>query len=96
MSYRPRPNAARAAHQIRRAASVARCRICRHPVHAHRLVDGVRVCTRSRDGGPPSCQECARLLEEFPLTAGMAEFVRAWSTPPSGPPELVGAAVYRD
>ncbi|MEV1086176.1 hypothetical protein AB0I98_49655 [Streptomyces sp. NPDC050211] len=53
--------ARRAARHMRRAASVSRCRICRHPVHAHALVDGVRVCTRSRDGGPPSCRECARL-----------------------------------
>jgi hypothetical protein len=96
VSHRPYPNAARAAAQIHRARSVTRCEICRHPVSAHRPVDGKRMCTRSRDGAPPSCQECARQLEEFPLTAGLAEFLRAWSTPPSGPPELVGAAVYRD
>ncbi|WP_328687716.1 hypothetical protein OHA74_54900 [Streptomyces phaeochromogenes] len=53
--------ARRAARQIHRAASVTRCRICQHPVHAHALLGGVRVCARSRDGGPPSCRECARL-----------------------------------
>ncbi|WP_405639070.1 hypothetical protein [Streptomyces sp. NBC_00019] len=53
--------ARRAARHMRRAASVSRCRICRHPVHAHALLGGVRVCTKSWDGGPPSCRECARL-----------------------------------
>ena len=38
MSHRPYPRADRAAAQIRRAASLKRCRICQHPVTAHAMV----------------------------------------------------------
>lgn len=96
MSHRPYPNAARATRHMRRATSVQRCRICQHPVSAHARVGGVHVCTRSRDGQAASCGACAREIREFPLSASLREFMRLMRTPPSGPPELVGAAVYRD
>ena len=96
MSHRPYPRADRAAAQIRRAASLKRCRICQHPVTAHAMVGGVRKCTRSRDGQAVSCRECARAIRAFPLSAGLKEFMLQMRTPPSGAPELVGAAVYRD
>lgn len=96
MNHRPYPNAARAARHMRRATTVTRCRICQHPVSAHARVGGVRICTRSRDGRAASCSACAREIREFPLSAGINELIRQWRTPPSGPPALVGAAVYRD
>jgi hypothetical protein len=56
MGHRPKPNADRARHQIERAAHMPECPWCKHPVQAHDVQAGQRVCTRGQE--EPSCRDC--------------------------------------
>lgn len=57
MNARSYPCAVRAQHQITRAAQLPECPGCQHPVMAHALEGGHRVCTRGV--GRVACRDCA-------------------------------------
>jgi hypothetical protein len=85
MGHRPRPDADRALHQIRRAAYLPTCSWCRHAVVAHDVRGGQRVCTRGHE--EPSCRDCRAIRDALPGPAvAMWNFARIMASPPSAKP----------
>jgi hypothetical protein len=84
MGYRPRPRVDRARHQIERAAHLPACPWCTHPIQAHDVRAGQRVCTRGHE--EPSCREC-RAIRDSLAAPGLAlwNFARIMAGPPSVP-----------
>ncbi|SOE31822.1 hypothetical protein [Streptomyces sp. OK228] len=85
MGHRPRPRADRARHQIERAAHLPACPWCKHPIQAHDVQAGQRVCTRGHE--EPSCRDCREIRNNL-TGAGLQlwTFARIMSSPPSARP----------
>lgn len=82
MGYRPRPRVDRARRQIERATYQAACGWCSHPVQAHDVQSGQRVCTRGRD--EPSCRICREIRDAMPPAfRAFYDFARIMASPPS-------------
>lgn len=82
MGHRPRPRADRARHQIERAARLPECPWCHHPVQAHDVRAGQRVCTRGHE--EPSCRDCRAIRDAMvPPARALWDFARIMAAPPS-------------
>jgi hypothetical protein len=82
MGYRPRPNVDRARRQIQRAAHLPACPWCQHPVQAHDVQAGQRVCVRGHE--EPSCRDCREIRDGLhPTARALYDFGRIMASPPS-------------
>ncbi|MEU0947612.1 hypothetical protein ABZ379_33665 [Streptomyces canus] len=82
MGHRPRPNADRARHQIKRATALGpACPWCKHPVRAHDVQAGQRVCTRGHE--EPSCRDCRAIRDNLTdPSRALWNFARIMASPP--------------
>lgn len=85
MGHRPRPRVDRARRQIERAMDLHPCPWCKHPLQAHDVQAGQRVCTRGHE--EPSCRDCREIRNNL---AGpglqLWTFARIMASPPSARP----------
>jgi len=82
MGHRPRPSVERARRQIERAAYLPSCPWCKHPVQAHDVQAGQRVCTRGHE--EPSCRDCRTIRDSLSApAAALWDFARIMASPPS-------------
>ncbi|WP_327594727.1 hypothetical protein [Streptomyces chartreusis] len=82
MGHWPRPNVDRARRQIQRAAYLPACPWCNHPIQAHDVQAGQRVCTRGT--AEPSCRDCRSIRDNlFPPARALWDFARIMAAPPS-------------
>ncbi|MER7841653.1 hypothetical protein ABTY98_38655 [Streptomyces sp. NPDC096040] len=81
MGHRPRPRVDRARHQIERATDLHPCPWCRHPIQAHDVQAGQRVCTRGHE--EPSCRGCRTIRDNLSSpAAALWNFARIMASPP--------------
>lgn len=81
MRHRARPRADRARRQIERAAHLPVCPWCKHPIQAHDVQAGQRVCTRGHK--EPSCRDCRTIRDNLAGPAvALYDFARIMASPP--------------